>query len=107
MTAGNVNNLLIVAAAAQADQAAHLAVPGVGVAAVGIGFRLRLARIAVHQALQLLLVLGEAAQADGEGTELAHDGDHFGLLRRSEEHTSELQSLMRTSYAVLCFKKKK
>src|SRR3546814_4758293 len=25
---------------------------------------------------------------------------------RSEEHTSELQSLMRTSYAVLCFKKK-
>src|SRR3546814_3156625 len=27
--------------------------------------------------------------------------------RRSEEHTSELQSLMRTSYAVLCLKKKK
>src|SRR3546814_4674159 len=25
---------------------------------------------------------------------------------RSEEHTSELQSLMRTSYAVLCLKKK-
>src|SRR3546814_5115144 len=25
---------------------------------------------------------------------------------RSEEHTSELQSLMRISYAVLCFKKK-
>src|SRR3546814_9965620 len=29
----------------------------------------------------------------------------FGL--RSEEHTSELQSLMRTSYAVFCLKKKK
>src|SRR3546814_8574728 len=28
-------------------------------------------------------------------------------LVRSEEHTSELQSLMRTSYAVLCLKKKK
>src|SRR3546814_1985392 len=27
-------------------------------------------------------------------------------LHRSEEHTSELQSLMRISYAVLCFKKK-
>src|SRR3546814_1401481 len=26
---------------------------------------------------------------------------------RSEEHTSELQSLMRTSYAVICLKKKK
>src|SRR3546814_2198342 len=28
-----------------------------------------------------------------------------GGLRRSEEHTSELQSLMRNSYAVLCLKK--
>src|SRR3546814_3802401 len=27
--------------------------------------------------------------------------------RRSEEHTSELQSLMRSSYAVFCLKKKK
>src|SRR3546814_8270577 len=27
-------------------------------------------------------------------------------LARSEEHTSELQSLMRTSYAVFCLKKK-
>src|SRR3546814_5574484 len=30
-----------------------------------------------------------------------------GLYRRSEEHTSELQSLMRISYAVFCLKKKK
>src|SRR3546814_1723983 len=30
-------------------------------------------------------------------------GDHY----RSEEHTSELQSLMRISYAVFCLKKKK
>src|SRR3546814_8166483 len=29
------------------------------------------------------------------------------LARRSEEHTSELQSLMRISYAVFCLKKKK
>src|SRR3546814_1742993 len=28
------------------------------------------------------------------------------LLQRSEEHTSELQSLMRISYAVFCLKKK-
>src|SRR3546814_5640282 len=28
------------------------------------------------------------------------------ILRRSEEHTSELQSLMRVSYAVFCLKKK-
>src|SRR3546814_5013596 len=30
-----------------------------------------------------------------------------GLPARSEEHTSELQSLMRISYAVYCLKKKK
>src|SRR3546814_4859318 len=41
--------------------------------------------------------------------------DEFGVARvmlqdyrrRSEEHTSELQSLMRISYAVFCLKKKK
>src|SRR3546814_5508581 len=35
--------------------------------------------------------------------------DHHLLvpLSRSEEHTSELQSLMRISYAVFCLKKKK
>src|SRR3546814_4499285 len=31
----------------------------------------------------------------------------FFLMERSEEHTSELQSLMRISYAVFCLKKKK
>src|SRR3546814_4452856 len=42
-----------------------------------------------------------------------HTVDHRAALRapimdqRSEEHTSELQSLMRNSYAVFCLKKKK
>src|SRR3546814_3731010 len=31
----------------------------------------------------------------------------LGILARSEEHTSELQSLMRISYAVFCLKQKK
>src|SRR3546814_10828296 len=31
----------------------------------------------------------------------------FAVFLRSEEHTSELQSLMRLSYAVFCLKKKK
>src|SRR3546814_6285589 len=35
-----------------------------------------------------------------------HD-DGAKATRRSEEHTSELQSLMRISYAVFCLKKKK
>src|SRR3546814_5912987 len=34
------------------------------------------------------------------------DGILRAQLRRSEEHTSELQSLMRISYAVFCLKKK-
>src|SRR3546814_4134033 len=33
-----------------------------------------------------------------------HDGPHDASLFRSEEHTSELQSLMRISYAVFCLK---
>src|SRR3546814_2785218 len=32
---------------------------------------------------------------------------HLAFPHRSEEHTSELQSLMRISYAVFCLKKKK
>src|SRR3546814_9795337 len=38
-----------------------------------------------------------------EGAELVVDGRGF---ERSEAHTSELQSLMRISYAVFCLKKK-
>src|SRR3546814_10780246 len=33
-------------------------------------------------------------------------GDKVTVVNRSEEHTSELQSLMRISYAVFCLKKK-
>src|SRR3546814_5066002 len=39
---------------------------------------------------------------DAQGMQLAGD-----LGQRSEEHTSELQSLMRTSYAVFCLKNNK
>src|SRR3546814_3908450 len=54
------------------------------------------------------------ASADPVFSELwTHVGDEEGILdrtiqrwRRSEEHTSELQSLMRISYAVFCLKKK-
>src|SRR3546814_3567355 len=37
----------------------------------------------------------------------AHIGEIEASRKRSEEHTSELQSLMRISYAVFCLKKKK
>src|SRR3546814_8748127 len=38
---------------------------------------------------------------------IASQGEKVALFSRSEEHTSELQSLMRISYAVFCLKKKK
>src|SRR3546814_10194400 len=44
------------------------------------------------------------ATARGQTSALSQ---HHRLSRRSEEHTSELQSLMRISYAVFCLKKKK
>src|SRR3546814_10046570 len=52
-----------------------------------------------------------SAHEDREGRNLdRHHEPHPGqsrLYARSEEHTSELQSLMRISYAVFCLKKKK
>src|SRR3546814_5716322 len=40
-------------------------------------------------------------------TVTGHRGYTVHAIDRSEEHTSELQSLMRISYAVFCLKKKK
>src|SRR3546814_1319096 len=42
---------------------------------------------------------------DRAGPPVGHEQRH-GVVVRSEEHTSELQSIMRNSYAVLCLKKK-
>src|SRR3546814_3145782 len=48
---------------------------------------------------------------EGQLTDPAHLRTHVATAQsirtRSEEHTSELQSLMRISYAVFCLKKKK
>src|SRR3546814_1475861 len=48
---------------------------------------------------------GLGCRAVGHG--MGDGGDLKVLVVRSEEHTSELQSLMRISYAVFCLKKKK
>src|SRR3546814_3671878 len=46
------------------------------------------------------------AGSGGGGDRAVVRGADDLLARRSEEHTSELQSLMRISYAVFCLKKK-
>src|SRR3546814_7254152 len=58
------------------------------------------------------LRIRQAASGDGSlltEAELEIDGGltDAKILLRSEEHTSELQSLMRITYAVFCLKKKK
>src|SRR3546814_4245058 len=55
------------------------------------------------------LVLGHRLSAAGRGGGAELHRAAFRHRRRggSEEHTSELQSLMRISYAVFCLKKKK
>src|SRR3546814_8885586 len=64
-------------------------------------------------------VAADVAGRDRQTVELAHrvvldplhpvaqTADRRVVRERSEEHTSELQSLMRISYAVFCLKKKK
>src|SRR3546814_3604211 len=64
-------------------------VAGIGDTAVGVAARRR------EQ-------LGEVGRAFGAGILDAE----LKIVDRSEEHTSELQSLMRISYAVFCLKKK-
>src|SRR3546814_3128058 len=49
--------------------------------------------------------LRDAADVGGGDVEIAAFGFEE-IEQRSEEHTSELQSLMRISYAVFCLKKK-
>src|SRR3546814_1386344 len=48
-----------------------------------------------------------SVKGEGPGDPTRNEARNFTLTYRSEEHTSELQSLMRISYAVFCLKKKK
>src|SRR3546814_5478609 len=53
----------------------------------------------------VLVLIADAAQ-NGMAGQYQSITDGAILVARSEEHTSELQSLMRISYAVFCLKKK-
>src|SRR3546814_7955752 len=59
----------------------------------------------VAPTLSTLSGTGAMASAPARVDEIIMPGAHARIVR-SEEHTSELQSLMRISYAVFCLKKK-
>src|SRR3546814_7324942 len=69
------------------DLEKHRMVPGQRLVETELALHFGVGRNAVREAMQRLAVRG--------------------VVDRSEEHTSELQSLMRISYAVFCLKKKK
>src|SRR3546814_2258845 len=86
---------------------------------------MQLSRDNVKMAVQLGQLEKERGQARAEHLQLQHEIEELKAQaqdqqtleacwskelqanERSEEHTSELQSLMRSSYAVFCLKKKK
>src|SRR3546814_9632869 len=68
--------------------------------ALGLGEAASQGRAAVWNALNRRGRAEAGSSADADGTPA------WARAMRSEEHTSELQSLMRISYAVFCLKKK-
>src|SRR3546814_8373489 len=74
---------------------------------IGFGQRAQHAGLAAH-GLAAVHVRGQRRAAQHEPPRSAPElqQDVLRAARRSEEHTSELQSLMRISYAVFCLKKK-
>src|SRR3546814_3374242 len=91
------------------QQVAVGAIIGPGVGEIGDQRKPHRARRRLGRQRAIAFGLGRVGEAP-EQVEL-EAGDpalqrEVAAARRSEEHTSELQSLMRTSYAVLCLKKK-
>src|SRR3546814_3728600 len=66
----------------------------------------RLGRARLHDRGSLVASLEEGVHDDRGEPIVLVQAITQALVTRSEEHTSELQSLMRISYAVFCLKKK-
>src|SRR3546814_2357236 len=63
--------------------------------------------VGARQAAMIMAVSAAAKTKSRAAADLISTMIWTTKFRRSEEHTSELQSLMRISYAVFCLKKKK
>src|SRR3546814_6377616 len=89
-----------------AHMAATLAAAGASVVLLGRSVDQLTAtadRIGAQYPTQVLAIAADVSDAASLETAAAMAVDKLG---RSEEHTSELRSLMRISYAVFCLKKK-
>src|SRR3546814_3170140 len=75
-----------------------------GRAFIGRDHQIRIIVVETHDISRRHDVIADAVVGDIEQTAQERP---IALDSRSEEHTSELQSLMRISYAVFCLKKKK
>src|SRR3546814_4195955 len=98
----SLRDYMVVLAAALVSSAVGAAEPAAKLSPVMSG--------TVHQALFSISLDGNTGYATGAAGEILQTGDggaSWKTMTRSEEHTSELQSLMRISYAVFCLKKKK
>src|SRR3546814_9990062 len=89
-------------------------VPGPRLLAANHADRVLLARKAIEiseqngvSSLHILFPCDEDRLALEEAGFMFRENVQFHWFNRSEEHTSELQSLMRISYAVFCLQKKK
>src|SRR3546814_9234739 len=67
----------------------------------------RIMRASLDTSMETTMVMTSNAGGILNGSEDAKEARRAFMEKRSEEHTSELQSLMRISYAVFCLKKKK
>src|SRR3546814_10211176 len=79
----------------------------VGRAALDAAFQHRLQRLVAGILAVEAEVVAEQDAGPVHPAQVAEQAGQGGNVLRSEEHTSELQSLMRISYAVFCLKKKK
>src|SRR3546814_1276209 len=94
--------------ALEANGSAALAMMNTFVATAAAGLSWMVAeRLNGHKASALGFCSGIVAGLVAVTPAAGNSGPFGAIVLRSEEHTSELQSLMRISYAVFCLKKKK
>src|SRR3546814_3641537 len=93
--------------ALEIERGDHVVALGGGVIGDLVGFAASILKRGCHFIQVPTTLLAQVDSSVGGKTAINSKAGKNLVGSRSEEHTSELQSLMRTSYAVFCLKKKK